>query len=167
MIWEGIEEFVWFWSDMEINRAPVEKLINGKVFEKTSTGKLKPGDIIKVKEDEAFPADIVLLKTANIQQTCFIQTSSLDGEKALKKRKSPKIEQYYGSGDEINLIGGCIAEKQNPDLYQFSGYLKISGQTYGLDINNFLLKGANLKNTEWIVGLVVYTGRDTKIMLNS
>lgn len=50
---------------MEINRAPVEKLINGKVFEKTSTGKLKPGDIIKVKEDDAFPADIVLLKTAN------------------------------------------------------------------------------------------------------
>lgn len=65
MIREGIEEFVWFWSDMEINRAPVEKLINGKVFEKTSTGKLKPGDIIKVKEDDAFPADIVLLKTAN------------------------------------------------------------------------------------------------------
>ena len=64
-------------------------------------------------------------------------------------------------------MGGCVAEKQNSDLYQFSGYLKISGQTYGLDINNFLLKGANLKNTEWVVGLVMYTGKDTKIMLNS
>lgn len=64
MIWEGIEEFVRFKSDLEINRAPVDILKNGKVYEKTNSGKLKPGDIIKVYEDEAFPADMVLLKTA-------------------------------------------------------------------------------------------------------
>jgi len=34
-------------------------------------------------------------------------------------------------------------------------------------MKQFLLKGANLKNSDWIVGLVAYTGRDTKIMLNS
>ena len=53
-----------FKSDLEINRAPVDILKNGKTFEKTSSGKLRPGDIIKVYEDEAFPADMVLLKTA-------------------------------------------------------------------------------------------------------
>lgn len=30
-----------------------------------------------------------------------------------------------------------------------------------------LLKGANLKNTEWVIGICVYTGGETKIMLNS
>jgi phospholipid-transporting ATPase len=30
-----------------------------------------------------------------------------------------------------------------------------------------MYRGAKLKNTKWIVGLVVYTGRVTKIMLNS
>jgi magnesium-transporting ATPase (P-type) len=30
-----------------------------------------------------------------------------------------------------------------------------------------LLKGANLANTKWVVGLVTYTGEQTKIMLNS
>jgi len=66
MIWEGIEEFVRFKSDLEINRAPVEILEDGKTFKKTNSGKLKPGDIIKVYEDDAFPADVVLLKTATV-----------------------------------------------------------------------------------------------------
>lgn len=31
----------------------------------------------------------------------------------------------------------------------------------------FLLRGAKLKNTKWIIGIVVYTGEDTKIMKNA
>ena len=30
-----------------------------------------------------------------------------------------------------------------------------------------LYRGARLKNTEWIYGLVIYTGMNTKIMLNA
>jgi len=30
-----------------------------------------------------------------------------------------------------------------------------------------LLKGASLKNTEWVVGVAVFTGHDSKIMMNS
>jgi phospholipid-transporting ATPase len=33
--------------------------------------------------------------------------------------------------------------------------------------NNFILRGCSLKNTKWIIGLVAYTGHDTKIMMNS
>lgn len=33
--------------------------------------------------------------------------------------------------------------------------------------DNVLLRGAMLKNTEWIIGLVVYTGKHTKLRLNS
>lgn len=29
-----------------------------------------------------------------------------------------------------------------------------------------MLRGSKMKNTEWVVGLVCYTGHDTKIMLN-
>jgi hypothetical protein len=30
-----------------------------------------------------------------------------------------------------------------------------------------LLKGASLANTEWIVGICIYSGEETKIMMNS
>jgi len=29
------------------------------------------------------------------------------------------------------------------------------------------LKGSILKNTEWIIGFVVYTGNETKLMMNA
>lgn len=36
-----------------------------------------------------------------------------------------------------------------------------------ITINELLLRGCALRNTEWIIGVVVFTGEDTKIMLNS
>jgi phospholipid-transporting ATPase len=36
-----------------------------------------------------------------------------------------------------------------------------------LGVDNLLLRGSSLKNTEWVLGLVVYSGHDTKIMRNS
>lgn len=36
-----------------------------------------------------------------------------------------------------------------------------------LSQKQLLLRGAFLRNTEWVVGFVIYTGQDTKIMRNS
>lgn len=50
---------------------------------------------------------------------------------------------------------------------KFGGKLDKKGSTSAVDFPNFLLRGCSLKNTKWIIGLVVYTGHETKIMLNS
>lgn len=36
-----------------------------------------------------------------------------------------------------------------------------------LDENNLLLQGASLVNTDWVLGVVVFTGMNTKLMKNS
>lgn len=31
---------------------------------------------------------------------------------------------------------------------------------------NMVLRGCKLKNTDWVLGIVIYTGQDTAIMMN-
>ena len=45
------------------------------------------GEIILVKEGENFPSDILLLRSSIVDGHCFIETSSLDGEKNLKYKQ--------------------------------------------------------------------------------
>lgn len=40
------------------------------------------------------------------------------------------------------------------------------GRVFPLNYDNFLLRGCKLKNTEFVVGFVTYTGKDTRIMRN-
>ncbi len=52
-----------------------------------------------MEQDQLFPADLILLSTSNEDGTCFVSTSSLDGEKNLKKRQTTKgIERIIQSG---------------------------------------------------------------------
>lgn len=37
----------------------------------------------------------------------------------------------------------------------------------GLGEDQILLRGSSLRNTEWCYGISVYTGHDTKVMMNS
>lgn len=50
---------------------------------------MKVGDLVLIKDGETFPADLAVLATSN-NGFCFIKTSSLDGEKNLKKRFQTK-----------------------------------------------------------------------------
>jgi len=47
------------------------------------------------------------------------------------------------------------------------GLLKLGDKKVALDENQILLRGSSLRNTEWIYGVAVYTGHDSKVMMNS
>ena len=76
-------------------------------------------------EDEAFPCDLLLLESALANGQCFIETSSLDGEKNLK----PKGANSFFVGlinDKICQLSGCLKyELPNARLYNFDGHLSI------------------------------------------
>ncbi len=48
------------------------------------------GDVVRIEGEEYLPADLVVLSSANKDGTCFIMTSSLDGEKNLKPKLAIK-----------------------------------------------------------------------------
>ena len=89
-------------------------------------------------------------------------------------RKVPKnLDRVIPSGglkfqpDEFICSGLCEIEAPHGNLYSFTGRFKISRKNYALEHEQMLLKGTFLRNTRWVVGLVVYTGKETRIMMNS
>jgi magnesium-transporting ATPase (P-type) len=63
---------------------------------------------------------------------------------------------------------GCItSELPNDNLKEFRGSLKYDKEAETIGIRQFLPSGAILKNTQWIIGLAVFTGDDTKLRQNS
>lgn len=64
----------------------------------------------------------------------------------------------------------CLAERFDKlwyRLYVFEGaVVKADGTRDALDVANLLLRGCTLRNTDWVIGLVLFAGSDTKIFRN-
>ena len=54
---------------------------------------IKLGHVIKVYKDEAFPCDLLLLKTSEEDNHCYIETQSIDGESSLKRRQCSSLDR--------------------------------------------------------------------------
>ena len=181
IIREGIEDCSRAKLDKEQNSEPTSAYIDGQ-WENTTSGKLRMGEIVEVLQDEPFPADLILLDSELPEGICFIETGTLDGEKTLKQKESPKeTKGKFNENEEktqnFYLFGDAIADHPNPELYQLNGRMHLTfstNKTNGeedynipLDAKQLLLKGAKLKNTKWIIGIVVYTGHNCKLMKNA
>ncbi|CBQ73630.1 related to DNF2-Non-essential P-type ATPase [Sporisorium reilianum SRZ2] len=58
-------------------------------------------------------------------------------------------------------------ESLPPDSSAYAAAQARSRRVEPITINELLLRGCALRNTEWVIGVVLFTGEDTKIMLNS
>jgi len=63
-------------------------------------------------------------------------------------------------------VGEVVCESPNNAVGHFHGALLWSGQSYALDIGHLLLRGCTVRNTCWCYGLVVFAGRDSKLLKN-
>uniref|UniRef100_A0A3B3UCQ1 Phospholipid-transporting ATPase n=1 Tax=Poecilia latipinna TaxID=48699 RepID=A0A3B3UCQ1_9TELE len=100
---------------------------------------------------------------------CYIETSNLDGETNLKIRQGLQVTADIKDIDNLMRLSGRMeCESPNRHLYEFVGNIRLVGHsTVPLGPDQILLRGAQLRNTQWIHGVVVYTGHDTKLMQNS
>lgn len=70
------------------------------------------------------------------------------------------------------LNGSLRCEHPNNSLYTFEGTLDLTSsmgvpKQVPLGPDQVLLRGAQIRNTPWLYGLVVYTGHETKLMRNA
>ena len=96
----------------------------------------------------------------------------MDGETNLKiKNAFRKLETpVTGSAGLADALKNAYIETEQPNnrLYQFEGSWVADRkcEPAPLDASNILLRGSLLKQTEWVIGVVIFAGVDTKIMRN-
>jgi len=168
MIKDFVEDYKRHISDWEENNKKTQIFKNGS-FVAAKWRDIRVGNIIKVEENQYLPADLLLLYSSGKKGACFIETKNLDGETNLKpKNVNKEILLHYDSEEKIARVNhGFKYEKPNDYLYKFVGSFETSTGSIALGEQNFVLRGCSLKNTEYIIGVVAYTGHHTKIMLNS
>ena len=168
---EMYEDFQRRRQDDKINKRKVQVLKGDKWVDKTWSA-LKVGDIVKVNNKEPFPADLILMSSSESTGVCYIETSNLDGETNLKVRQCLNITATVAGtvGDAVtvsNIKGSIDCEQPNKKLYDFNGSLKLDREEAPLSTAQLLLRGSKLMNTTFIVGTVVYSGHESKLMKNS
>ncbi|ORX54394.1 phospholipid-translocating P-type ATPase [Hesseltinella vesiculosa] len=225
-----------------------------KRWKRTLWQDIHVGDIVFLRNDDAVPADVVVLSSSEPDGLCYVETQNLDGETNLKiKRGLQATSDIQRPEDCDNCSFYIDSEPPHANLYSYNGVLKwkvsrhdqqdddddddllpvdetdpdllkwdaassasspatpipqpIHASPFDTDLekpepppiapaatdnhlrhrhlhlddqdsvshekteaitgSNILLRGCVLRNTDWIIGLVLFTGNETKIMLNS
>ncbi|KAK3989354.1 hypothetical protein QBC44DRAFT_381574 [Cladorrhinum sp. PSN332] len=131
---------------------------------------LRVGDIIRLTRDQDVPADIVLLQAEGPaeQGLAYVETMALDGETNLKVKQ---VTTALMDHDSIKDMAKCkpefIVEDPNPDLYRFDGRIIVDGKTLPLTMDEVIYRGCTIRNTTSVVGMVIYSGEETKMRMNA
>uniref|UniRef100_A0A671SMT0 Phospholipid-transporting ATPase n=1 Tax=Sinocyclocheilus anshuiensis TaxID=1608454 RepID=A0A671SMT0_9TELE len=127
------------------------------------------GDLVRLSCNEIIPADMVLLHSSDPNGVCHIETANLDGETNLKQRQVVRDLQQQGSEFvPENYSSHLECENPNNDLRRFRGFMEHPGKVrVGLHSENLLLRSCTVRNTETVIGIVVYAGHETKAMQNN
>jgi phospholipid-translocating ATPase len=135
---------------------------------------------LRLYDGEEVPADVAVLSTADVDGACYVETKNLDGETNLKVRQALRCGRTVKHARDCEQAEFYIeSEGPHANLYSFNGVIKWkqydtknidaapSDKSEPITISNLLPRGSTVRNTEWILGVVLFTGKETKIMLNS
>ncbi|MBA0604438.1 hypothetical protein Godav_017098 [Gossypium davidsonii] len=165
---EAVEDWRRKKQDTEVNNRKVKMHQSDGIFEPTKWMDLKVGDIVKVEKDEFFPADLILLSSSYEEAICYVETMNLDGETNLKLKQASDVTSSLHDDASFQDFKATIrCEDPNANLYSFVGSLELGDEQYPLSPQQLLLRDSKLRNTDYIFGVVIFTGRDTKVIQNS
>jgi len=178
---DGWEDLKRHRTDARIDAKPARGVgLNGMVHE-VKWSDLAVGSMVLLLCDDEVPADVVVVACGGVQgPTSYVETAAIDGETNLKLRLPCLPDKPIRPGQDKARIEGAeflkpiqvVAENPNPSINVFNGSVTYSDPSSGttqttLNEKHLVLRGSVVRATEWAVAIVVYTGGDTKLALNS
>lgn len=171
---EGVAGYRRVKVDRRVNKELVQ-VWNGSLFQSQSSSSLRVGNTVLLSDKSKVPADLLLLCSSSDDGSCYISTEEILGECNLQVRRAVRDLQRTLRKEEsphsFNLPRLNLTVKVTQpcsDFYRFEGRLSLRSQPRAavLDVGNLLPRGSVVENTQWVLGLVLYTGMETKIWLD-
>ncbi|KAL5466774.1 hypothetical protein EMCRGX_G030923 [Ephydatia muelleri] len=166
-LYDDIKRYI---RDKEVNVQQYYKLTKkGRV--PVASSDIQVSDVVIVEKDQRIPADMVLLRTTEKSGSCFVRTDQLDGETDWKLRIAVASCQALARDEELfNVEASVFAERPQKCIYNFVGTLSMLGgkerKEEPLGVENTLWANTVLASGT-ALGLVIYTGAETRSVLNT
>ncbi|XVF25350.1 hypothetical protein REPUB_Repub13aG0205600 [Reevesia pubescens] len=168
MLKEAVEDWHRFLQDLDVNNRTIKAHVGNGEFVNKLWKDLRVGDVVKVNKDEYFPSDLLLLSSSYEDGVCYVETMNLDGETNLKMKRCLEATLCSNEDEEFSRFKATVrCEDPNPNLYTFVGNLEFENKSYPLSPDQVLLRDSKLRNTDYIYGVVIFSGHDTKAVRNS
>ncbi|XP_067564565.1 probable phospholipid-transporting ATPase IIA isoform X2 [Pseudorca crassidens] len=170
IIREAVEEIRCYVRDKEVNSQVYSRLTaRGTVKVKSSS--IQVGDLIIVEKNQRVPADMIFLRTSEKNGSCFLRTDQLDGETDWKLRLPVACTQRLPTAADLLQIRSYVyAEEPNIDIHNFVGTFTREDSdapiSESLSVENALWAGT-VTASGTIVGVVLYTGRELRSVMNT
>uniref|UniRef100_A0A8C2MBQ6 Phospholipid-transporting ATPase n=1 Tax=Cricetulus griseus TaxID=10029 RepID=A0A8C2MBQ6_CRIGR len=167
---EAVEEIRCYMRDKEVNSQVYSRLTSrGTVKVKSSN--IQVGDLILVEKNQRVPADMIFLRTSEKNGSCFLRTDQLDGETDWKLRLPVACTQRLPTAADLLQIRSYVyAEEPNIDIHNFLGTFTREDSdppiSESLSIENTLWAGTVIASGT-VVGVVLYTGRELRSVMNT
>ncbi|RHY78465.1 hypothetical protein DYB30_003116 [Aphanomyces astaci] len=178
MVKDAIEDRRRYVADATVNLLTTHRLVRSS-FEVVTWQSLEVGDIVRVMDGDSVPADLLLVVSGESstednaadasQSSAYVDTSGLDGAAHPKLKQcldntssstTMSLEPYHGRQ--------ICCDAPNPSLLVMGGSITNGSGTIEdatkFTIDNVLLRGTMLCRTKWVVGIVLATGHDTKLL---
>ncbi|KAL8107222.1 phospholipid-transporting ATPase 2-like isoform X1 [Apium graveolens] len=164
---EAWDDYYRYLSDKKANEKQVWVVKKG-VKTHIQAQDIHVGNLVWLRENDEVPCDLVLIGTSEPQGQCHVETSALDGETDLKTRVIPSA----CAGIELELLhkikGVIECPQPDKDIRRFDANMRlfppfIDNDVCPLTIKNTILQSCYLRNTEWVCGVAVYAGNETKL----
>lgn len=167
-----VDELVKFIRDFEVNSEKFTVIENG--VEKTKrSGNLEVGDVVYLKEGQRAPADLLIISTSEKDDRVYVRTDQIDGETDAKLRKAtPVLSERLRQGKDLWAEDiEFVVPPPNDLIYKFEGTVHllengIIKMRIPVDYDNTLWGGCKIVKGS-VTGLVLYNGKDSKIMMSS
>ncbi|KAL2763551.1 putative phospholipid-transporting ATPase IIA [Daubentonia madagascariensis] len=143
VIREAVEEIRCYVRDKEVN-SQVYSRLTARGTVKVKGSNIQVGDLIIVEKNQRVPADMIFLRTSEKNGSCFLRTDQLDGETDWKLRLPVACTQRLPTA----------AEDSDPPISE------------SLSIENTLWAGTVVASGT-VVGVVLYTGRELRSVMNT